>query len=174
MKSDLETEIARFMLSYNSTKNCATGVTPAELHIGRKLFTYFVRLVPRAKYKYNNSMLAAKKAYKEGRVKYFEIGDNVICKNDASGAKWIRGTIIQILFPVTYVVQMVGGEIWKGHINQLWETSDVETNSCIKTFTKSVVGPKYQLPSLPVNEVWRGESGVDDKHKTDQQEVPKL
>jgi hypothetical protein len=41
-------------------------------------------------------------------------------------------------------------------------------------FTKSVVGPYDQLPLLPVNEVWRGESGVDDKHETEQQEVPKL
>jgi hypothetical protein len=101
------------MLSYNSTKHCATGVTPAELHIGRKLFTSFDRLVPRAKYRYNNSMLAAKRAYKEGRVKHFKIGDNVMYRNYASGVKWIRSSVIQILSPVTYVVQMVGGEIWK-------------------------------------------------------------
>jgi len=30
MKSDIETDIARFMLSYNSTKHCAIGTTPAE------------------------------------------------------------------------------------------------------------------------------------------------
>jgi hypothetical protein len=111
MKPDLETEIARFMLSYNSTKHCGTGVTSADLHIDRKLFTSFNRLVLRAKYKYNNSMLAAKKAYKGGRVKHFEFGDNVMCRNYASGAKWIRSTIIQILSSVTYVVQMIRGEI---------------------------------------------------------------
>jgi len=89
------------LLSYNITKHCATGVTPAELHIDRKLFTFFDRLVPRAKYRYNNSMLAAKRVYKGGRVKMFEMGDDVMCRNYASGAKWIRGTIIQILSPVT-------------------------------------------------------------------------
>ena len=36
MTSDINTEIAKFMLSYNSTKHFATGTTPAELHIGRK------------------------------------------------------------------------------------------------------------------------------------------
>ncbi|KAF0727277.1 Integrase catalytic domain-containing protein [Aphis craccivora] len=174
MKSDLDTEIARFMLSYNSTKHCATGVTPAELHIGRKLFTSFDRLVPRAKYRYNNSMLAAKIVYKRGRVKMFEMDDDVICRNYASGAKWIRGTIIQVLSPVTYMVQCVGGEVWKRHINQLLGTSVAETNPCIKTLTNSVLGPKAQLPSVPVEEVVSEVSGAEDSLETEQQDVPKL
>jgi len=99
------------MLSYNSTKHCATGLTPAELHIGRKLFTYLDRLVPKAKYKYDKSIVAAKRSYKEGRVKRFEIKDTVMCRNYASGAKWLRGTIIKILSPVTYLVQMVSGDV---------------------------------------------------------------
>jgi len=79
MKSDINTEIAKFMLSYNSTKHCATGTTPTELHIGRKLFTSFDRLVPRTKYKYENNNLLAKRAYKGEREKIFEIEDTVMC-----------------------------------------------------------------------------------------------
>jgi len=72
------------------------------------------------------------------------------------------------------MVQSVGGEVWKRHINQLLETSVTETNPCIKTLTNSVLGPKVQLPSLPVKGVVREESGVEDSLETEQQDVPKL
>lgn len=35
--SDIDENISRFILSYNSTNHCSTGVSPAELHIGRQL-----------------------------------------------------------------------------------------------------------------------------------------
>ncbi|CAI6365502.1 unnamed protein product [Macrosiphum euphorbiae] len=72
------------------------------------------------------------------------------------------------------MVQCVGGEVWKRHINQLLETSVAVTNPCIKTLTNSVVGPKDQLPSLPGKEVVREESGVEDSLETEKQDVPKL
>jgi len=34
--SDIDIHIYKFNLSYNSSKHCATGVSPAELHLGRK------------------------------------------------------------------------------------------------------------------------------------------
>lgn len=40
-------------MSYNSNKYRSTGVSPAELHIGRTLPTHFNRFIPFAKDKYN-------------------------------------------------------------------------------------------------------------------------
>ncbi|XP_050059397.1 uncharacterized protein K02A2.6-like [Aphis gossypii] len=174
LKSDLDTEIARFMLSYNSTKHCATGLTPAELHIGRRLFTSLDRLVPRAKYKYDKSIVAAKRSYKGSRVKQFEIKDTVMCRNYASGAKWLRGTIIKILSPVTYLVQMASGDVWKRHINQLLDTGGVETNFGVRHLTKPVLGLKDGFPSLAAREVESGVSLVRDSQENEQQEGPKL
>jgi len=54
------------ILVINSIKHCATGTTPVELHISRKLFISFDRLVPRAKYKYDKNILEARRAYKVG------------------------------------------------------------------------------------------------------------
>ncbi|CAI6342770.1 unnamed protein product [Macrosiphum euphorbiae] len=51
--TDMDTNICNFVLTYNSTKHCATGVSPAELHLGRPLNTSLDRLVPFAKHKYN-------------------------------------------------------------------------------------------------------------------------
>jgi len=48
--------------------------------------------------------------FKGGRVKMFKIRDTVMCRNYASEAKWIRGTVIKILSPVTYLVLTVRGE----------------------------------------------------------------
>lgn len=119
--SDIDTNIYKFNLSYNSSKHCVTGVSPAELHLGRKLFTSFDRLLPYAKSNYNKSLVNAAKNYRGGRVKQFHINDKVMCKNYGKGDKWLPGIIYKILSPVTYLVNMNGLGVWKRHINQIIE-----------------------------------------------------
>ncbi|XP_008180189.1 uncharacterized protein K02A2.6-like [Acyrthosiphon pisum] len=74
-KSDIEDNISKFILAYNSTNHCSTGVSPAELHIGRQLNIALDRLIVKAKYNYTKSLERAKENYKGGRTKTYEIGD---------------------------------------------------------------------------------------------------
>jgi len=117
--SDIEVDVYRFVMSYNSTKHCSTGVTPAELHIGRILPTQFDRLIPFAKNKYNKCLENAKHVFRVNRKKSYKIGDTVMCRNDGSGNMWVPGTIIKVLSPVIYLIQINNSLMWKRHINQI-------------------------------------------------------
>jgi len=117
--TDMDTNICNFVLSYNSTKHCATGVSPAELHLGRPLNTSLDRLVPFAKHKYNKSLENAKKNYRGGRVKSYEVGDTIMCKNYSPGDKWIPGNVWKKLSPVTYLIKTLDNNVVKRHLNQI-------------------------------------------------------
>ncbi|XP_060881536.1 uncharacterized protein K02A2.6-like [Metopolophium dirhodum] len=117
--SDIEVDVYRFVMSYNSIKHCSTGVTPAELHIGRTLPTQFDRLIPFAKNKYNKCLENAKHVFRGNREKSYKIGDTVMCRNYGSGNIWVPGTIIKVLSPITYLVQINNSLVWKRHINQI-------------------------------------------------------
>jgi len=106
-------------MAYNSTKHCSTGVTPAELHIGRTLPTQFDRLIPFAKNKYNKCLENAKHVFRGNREKSYKIGDTVMCRNYGSGNMWVPGTIIKVLSPVTYLIRINNSLVWKRHINQI-------------------------------------------------------
>ncbi|CAI6365252.1 unnamed protein product [Macrosiphum euphorbiae] len=130
--SDIEMDIFKFVLSYNSTKHCATGVSPAELHLGRLLPTPFDRLNSFAKYNYNKGIVVAKNNYRGCREKVYLIKDTVMCKNYGTGDVWVPGIILKILSPVTYLVDVGNGMVWKRHVNQIIDRvitkgSEVET-----------------------------------------------
>ena len=55
-----------------------------------------------------------------------------LVRNHRPGPDWIPGTIIEVLGPVTYIVEIEeGGQHWKRHINQLkdWLAPTVSDNS---------------------------------------------
>jgi len=119
--SDLETNIYKFNLSYNSSKYGATRVSSAELHLGRSLFTSLDSLLLFAKSKYDDNLENSAKNYRGGREKKFDINDKVMCKNYGIGEKWLPGVILKILSPVTYLVSINDFGVWKRHINQIIE-----------------------------------------------------
>lgn len=119
--SELETEIFKFILSYNTSKHCSTGVSPAELHYGRSLFTSLDRIIPFAKNKYDKNLEKAKRNYRGGRNKYYEINSEVMCRNYGKGEKWVPGVVTKVLSPVTYLVKIENGSKCKRHVNQLMD-----------------------------------------------------
>lgn len=118
--TDLEADIYRFLLNYNSSVHCSTGVSPAALHIGRILYTTLDRLLPFAKNKYDKNLENAKRTYyRGGRDKKYKVNDEVMCRNYGYGGKWIPGIITQVLSPMTYMINVGQMGLMKRHINQI-------------------------------------------------------
>ena len=46
-------------------------------------------------------------------------GDRVLVRNHHDGPDWILGTIIEVLGPVTYLVETDSGQKWKRHTDQI-------------------------------------------------------
>lgn len=118
-KSDIEDNISKFILAYNSTNHCSTRVSTAELHIGRQLNIALDWLIDKEKYNCSKSLERTKENYKGGRVETYEIGDEIMCRNYGEENKWIHGKIVQKLSPVTYLIKIIKGNIYKQHLNQI-------------------------------------------------------
>ena len=52
------------------------------------------------------------------------IGQRVMERNLCAGNKWIPGTIMEKTGPLSYLVQVAGGQTWKCHIDQLTQMDD--------------------------------------------------
>jgi len=81
--------------------------------------TPFDRLNSFVKYNCNKSINAAKTNYRGGKEKVYLIKDTVMCKNYRTGDMWVPGIILKILSPVTYLVDVGNGIVWKRHVNQI-------------------------------------------------------
>ena len=57
---------------------------------------------------------------RRSRPREFIVGERVLVRNHRPGPDWIPGTVVEVLGPVTYLVEMEEvGQRWKRHIDQL-------------------------------------------------------
>ncbi|KAL1447833.1 hypothetical protein WDU94_013915, partial [Cyamophila willieti] len=126
----VDEELLKFSLSYNSTPHSTTGVSPAELHLGRKLKTTFDRLLPKTVNKTDalpsvsntvqKSQERQARYYRGGRNVKFSLNQKVLVKYVQGGKTgWTRATVVKCLGPVTYLVQIENGGKVKRHVNQM-------------------------------------------------------
>ena len=119
-KRSIHQRLAEFLFEYRATQHSTTGVSPAELFLKRKLRTRFDLMHPDPK-KQVMSKQASQKLHHDTHVKAraFTPGTRVLARLYIGSDKWIPGTVIQQLGPVTYTVQISNGRIVKRHVNQL-------------------------------------------------------
>ena len=47
------------------------------------------------------------------------MGDNVMARNFLKGPQWLPGVATEVKGPLSYIVQMKNGTMWRRHVNQL-------------------------------------------------------
>ncbi|XP_058027383.1 uncharacterized protein K02A2.6-like, partial [Ahaetulla prasina] len=127
---DWQTKIDTFLAVQHRTPCVTTGRSPAELLMGRKLRCPLDRLNP----------TYTPDGYKgiQGKTREMTVGDLVWAHNYSEGPTWLKGEILGITGPKSYVVDMEDGRVWKRHIDQLRKRipNKLETKQ---------PGPDYQL-----------------------------
>ena len=119
----LNHRLRRFLLRYRSTPHSTTNVAPSELFLGRNLRTLFHLLKPDIETRVFSKQ-ADQKGYHDKRAKprYFSPNQPVMVRDFCLNTdKWIPGTVVESLRPVTYKVQVEGGNILKRHIDHVLE-----------------------------------------------------
>ena len=53
------------------------------------------------------------------RPRCFSVGQSVMARNFQAGAAWVPGVIVQQLGPLTYLIEVSEGRLWKRHIDQV-------------------------------------------------------
>ncbi|XP_058041724.1 uncharacterized protein K02A2.6-like [Ahaetulla prasina] len=127
---DWQTKIDTFLAVQHRTPCVTTGRSPAELLMGRKLRCPLDRLNP----------TYTPDGYKgaHGKTREMTVGDPVWAHNYSEGPTWLKGTILGITGPKSYLVDMEDGRVWRCHIDQ------IRKRIASKTETKQP-GPDYQM-----------------------------
>jgi len=68
-----------------------------------------------------NEHQADQKAYHDKRTRQrgFKVGQGVVVKDQNPGKQWVPGIIEKLQGPVTYLVHLDTGQLWKRHIDHL-------------------------------------------------------
>ena len=113
--------LSSYLLTYRTTAHSTTGVPPCKLLMRRDLRTHFSLLLPSPERSVMDKQSVQKTAHdRRSRSREFSVGDRVLVRNLRPGPDWIPGNIVEVLGPVTYIVETLeGGQHWKRHIDQL-------------------------------------------------------
>ena len=117
-KATLETKVSRFLFTYKTTPNTATGIPPAELMFKRRLRTAFHLLKPDT-YQvlgYKNRMEQGTKV--RAPLREFKVNDSVLLRNFGSGQRWMEGTITRQFGAENFEVE-TDGRLLRRHTDQL-------------------------------------------------------
>lgn len=86
--------VARVLFSYRITPQSTTGISPAEMLLGRKLHSTLDPLHPDLQQKVRDKQ-SKQKQYHDNKwqVRSFQVGDAVLTGNFSYGPKWIPGSL---------------------------------------------------------------------------------
>ena len=125
----LEQALAAFFFSYRTTPHAVTGVTPDSLFIGRKLRTRLQLLTPDIAARVRSKQLQQKEHHDHHcKERKFSLNRSVCAKNFHSGPSWLQAVVTHQVGPVTYIVKLKNGELWRRHINHFHAGSNIPAN----------------------------------------------
>ena len=114
-----------FLLSYRSMPHSTTNTTPSELFLHRSLRTRLDLLRPELGVAVSQKQAEQKKYHDlHSRNRNFFIGERVLVRNMRNDPHWLLGTIVERRGPLSYLVQVANGVVWKRHVDHLRKTID--------------------------------------------------
>ena len=140
----MSTKLARFLLNYRITPHTVTGQSPAELMFGRRLKTRLDLLRPDLRKVVRDQQSRQKSAHDlRSRPREFAPGSDVFVQNFSSGPTWLAGIILQRRGPVSYLVKLQDGRIFRRHVDHV----RVRTSSG----NKALPDQELPWPDMPTN-----------------------
>ncbi|XP_060130523.1 uncharacterized protein K02A2.6-like [Zootoca vivipara] len=156
MEGNWSARIARMLFLQHATPCTATGKSPAELLLGRRLVTVLDYVHPD---KMPNRNSRATPQAETDTTRYLAPEDLVWVRNYSRGPRWVAGVITRASGPVSYYVTLENGQVWKRHIDQLRRRAlsrEESDNSSLANDAQlqdqSEDGPEVQSPGASANE----------------------
>jgi hypothetical protein len=92
--TSISVRLARFLLAYRNTPTATTGVSPAELFLGRALGTRLQLLRPSILCRVLSKQADQKCLHDcHSKVRAFKEGQRVLARNLREGPKWLPGMV---------------------------------------------------------------------------------
>ena len=112
--------LANFLLTYRTTPHSTTQVAPCTLFLGRSIRSRLDLVRPDVSRQVCLKQDLQKRHHdRHAHERNFMVGQRVTVRNYRPGPAWIPGTITQAQGPLTFIVCMENGQLWKRHVDQL-------------------------------------------------------
>jgi len=116
----INTRLATTLMTYRLTPQSTTGVSPAELLLGRQPRSRLDLLKPHTAERVEKCQLRQKKQHDaRARDREFKAGDNVFVRNYHHGDKWLPGVLQKKTGPVSFHVLLTDGRERRCHQDQI-------------------------------------------------------
>ena len=120
MNGPLETRIARFLFKYRVTPQATTGLTPAELLMGRRIRTHLDLLYPSVLQRIKGQQsLQKERADTHTCSRNIDVGDRVLCRNFGFGPKWLSAVVIEKEGHNMLKAKLHDGRVWRRHMDHI-------------------------------------------------------
>nr|XP_023691255.1 uncharacterized protein K02A2.6-like [Paramormyrops kingsleyae] len=144
----LSTKVSRVLFNYRITPQSTTGLSPAEMLLGRRLRSTLDQVHPDLRVRVERKQDTQKELHdKQVRGRSFQVGDMVITRNFSYGSKWIPGFIVKVTGPVSYKVMLGDGNVVRRHVDQI----------LVRSVEEDSVGPGTTVPPracMDPSEAW--------------------
>ena len=116
-EADVETKLARFLFHHRSTPT-ATGISPSELFLKRRMRTQLELLRPDLQERIRHQQQKTVDRYK-AHSPPFEVDDPIFVRNYSSGPRWIPARIVSVSGSSNFDVESEDGRILHRHPDQI-------------------------------------------------------
>ena len=118
----MELALQCWLFQQRTIQHSTTSVSPAELMMGRRPKTRLDLLYPDLGKEVQSQQVKQRfYADRSAKARGFCIGDIVYARNYAVGKAWLPATVLGVDGPVSFVVRLDDGRIWRRHCEQLRE-----------------------------------------------------
>ena len=116
----MASQLARVLCSYRITPQTTTGVSPAQLLLGRRPRTRLDLLKTNLAERDEQKQLDQKARHDQrAKARSFRVGDTMFVQNFGFGDQWLPGVILSLSGPVSYIVELAGGRQKRCHQDHL-------------------------------------------------------
>ena len=141
----LQTNISHFLFQYRITPHSTTGISPAELLLGRRPRSLLDLAIPSVSSRVTANQEKQKQSHeKSSKGRSFKVGDLVYIRDFPSGKPWLPGVIESACGPLTYWIKLSDGRSFRRHIDHIRS----RFASAIELSTPQI-GWNFQQPPIP-------------------------
>ena len=116
----IRTRLVRILKAYRLTPHSTTGMSPAEMLLGRHPKSRLDLIKPMTADRVEAKQLNQKSQHDaRSKDRCFQEGDTVFVRNFQTGDKWLLGVISKQTGPVSYMVKLTNGRERHCHQDQL-------------------------------------------------------
>ena len=116
----ISSRLAKVLMAYRIAPQSTTGVSPAELLLGRRPRTRLDLLKPNTAERVEGKQFEQKARHDAtAKARVFSVGQAVFVQNVGSGRKWLPGKIAQVTGPVSFRVLLDDGRERRCHQDQI-------------------------------------------------------